>query len=635
MERALKLGINSKDIVRKLPEWAEIVREINGVKVYNMSVFDNIMSYNQDNLDGDAIDYYGTKVTYGELPALRDAYSRGLKLCGVKENDVVTLCLPVSIENLMLLFSVNQLNAITNNVNFLFLKHDFERYTLEKHSEIIVTLDAYLPYFVDHLQNSNIKKVLIMSLDDFLPAHKKGMFLNYPDMPKKMKSVFNPEKIMNCMMNLHKIKGVQFLRLMDVLQHGMQSDIEVPHGPIDIDRDVTYYYTSGTTGAPKCVVYKSVSVNAYLEMHNGLDTKDYVGQRCFQVIPLTHMTGERVCAYMPMARGGTLVPQPIYNKDTFGKDLAATKCDYVVAAASFYMAAVKQGVMGPDALKYLRRPGSGGEPATKAGVKQIDDWLRANGCNVRYSLGGGASEEGGATLVTYFMDEKTKTNETGKPLDPYIMVKLLDEDGNPVPDGELGYMHTSTPCSADRYLDNPEATAARWYYDENGIRWGITGDIAKKNPDGSYHMLGRASDSYVNEDGERIFLFQKEYSLDPEDPVVEWEITAFPVGKNHHHVVGQIILRPGTTQTNTELINYLCKKYELDAVKFYPEFELGEVTGKRDYLLLLHDYVGYYAPCDENHVKLINYSDRKTYTEEIVDNEVVDSMRMVYSKKLA
>ena len=167
-------GVNTSKIQRKFPEWAKVDRVINGLEIYNMNIFDNIMTFNQDNLDGEAIHYYGTSITYGELPGLRDAYARGLAMAGVKEGDVVTLCMPVSIENTMLLFAVNLLNAISNNVNFLYLKHDFKTYTTEKNSHIIVTLDAFLPYFVDHLEKSTVDTVIVMNLDDFLPQKRKG-----------------------------------------------------------------------------------------------------------------------------------------------------------------------------------------------------------------------------------------------------------------------------------------------------------------------------------------------------------------------------------------------------------------------------------------------------------------------------
>ena len=620
-------NINTADIKRKFPEWAKVDRVINGLKIYNMNIFDNIMTFNQDNLDGDAFDYFGTTIKYRELPALRDAYAKALKLAGVKDGDVVTLCMPVCIENLMLLFACNLINAISNNVNFLFLKSDFQRYTSDKKSRIIVTMDAFLPYFADHLENSNIEKVILMSLDDYLPEEKKGMFLDTSDMPSKMKEVFDIHQITQCLMNLDKIKGVEFIKLDELKKIAeRRTDISLPYGPTDLDRDISYYYTSGTTGHPKCVVYKEYSVNAYIEMHAGLDTQNYVGERSFQSIPMTHMTGERVCALMPLARGHTLVPRPIYNKNTFARDLAVTKCNNVVATASFFLSAVKKGVMGPDALAHVMRPASGGEPVTKSAVRKIDKWLRANGCQVRFSLGGGASEEGGVTLVTYFMDEKTKTNETGLPLEPYVHVRLVDDSGNIVTENEvLANLQATSPASADRYLDNPEATAERWFFDENGTKWGVTGDIAVRHNDGSYNILGRASDSYINEKGERVYLFMIEYSLDENDPILEWEISAFKNDRGGHDVVGQIILERNCIIPKAELVEIFCKKYSLNAVKFYTEFELGEVTSKRDYILLAHDYEGYYAPCNRENLYFINYSEDGTVTKHIINKTILNN----------
>ncbi|MDO4806562.1 MAG: AMP-binding protein [Coriobacteriales bacterium] len=235
-----------------------------------------------------------------------------------------------------------------------------------------MTLDAFLPYFVDHLEAGGIKKVIVMSLDDYPLEDRKGLFMDTSEMPKKMQEVFDIEQITNCLMNLDKIKGVEFIKLDDLKQAGAKSDLPLPYGPTDLDRDTSYYYTSGTTGNHKCVVYKESSLNTYLEMHAGLDTQNVVGERNFQCIPLTHMTGERVCTFMPLARGGILMPQPIYNSNTFARDLAATKANCVVATASFYMKAVKQGVLGPEALKHLTRPGSGGEPITKSAVAMAE-----------------------------------------------------------------------------------------------------------------------------------------------------------------------------------------------------------------------------------------------------------------------
>ena len=70
----------------------------------------------------------------------------------------------------------------------------------------------------------------------------------------------------------------------------------------------------------------------------------------------------------------------------------------------------------------------------------------------------------------------------------------------------------------------------------------MTGDIAVQNQDGSYNILGRASDSYVDKNGNRVYLFDIEYSLEIEDPVIEWEITAHET-KGENFVVGQVVLK--------------------------------------------------------------------------------------------
>ena len=171
-------------------------------------------------------------------------------------------------------------------------------------------------------------------------------------------------------------------------------------------------------------------------------------------------------------------------------------------------------------------------------------------------------------------------------------------------------MHVSSAAAADRYLNNETATADRWYVDENGVRWGVTGDIAIQNPDNSYNILGRASDSFVDEDGVVKYLFDIEYSLDANDPVIEWEITAHHT-EEKEYVVGQVVLKNDYKGSIPEVVELLCKKYNLDSIKIYEKFESSEVTGKRDYQLLKEDTEGYYSIVDGKLCE-VSYSGKRT-----------------------
>lgn len=582
------------EIKRHLPEYAKVVKTINGCPIYNINIFENIMSWNQENLDTPAFDYYGNCITYGELPQRVGEYENAFKSLGIGEGDVVTLCMPVCIENMMTLFALNCMGAISNSVNFLFLRSNLKAYTDEKKSQTLIILDAFLQMVIDQLPKTKIKNVVITSLADYLPESHKHIFDDMSGLPQSLREIFDNASERQTMLQekIGALKHICFQGLQKLLFLNRGKSI-AENKPINIERDVEYSYTSGTTGNPKCIVYKEESANAFIEMHAGLDTRDYVGERVFQIIPLTHATGERVSGFLPLAKGKTLVPQPIYDKESFAKRVSETKCNWLVAAPSFYLAAVEQGIIGNIAWESVTRPASGGEPVTKSNVIMIDEWLKQNGCKSRFAIGGGAAEDGSGTIFTYFMDEEKKTNETGYPLEPFIKAKIVDERGVCVKPGERGYLHISSPAAADRYLNDSKATEKRWYY-EDGIRWGITGDIAVQNVDGSYNILGRADDSYLNEKGERIYLFDIENALEIDDPVMEWEITALQDEKKTH-VVGQVVPKRGYENSVEDIVLLLCKKYSLDAVKFYEKFELSEVTGKRDWQKLKNDKIGYLA----------------------------------------
>lgn len=616
--------IPTHKLKRELPSWAKVVRTINNIDIYNMSILDNVISWTKNIPDVPAIDYFGNIITFGELPDRIKEYVNGLNSLGIANDDVITLCLPVTVENNILLYAINNMGKIQNSPNFLFLRNDFKEYTENKGSKTLIILDAYLPYVIDSLEACGIKNVIVTNLNDYLPEDKKDKFMDMSNLPEKLREIFcDYEKQKDCLKKMSKMRNVNFIKMQEVIEVGTKIDTPLKTGPVDIDRDVSYSYTSGTTGKPKCIVFKEVSANALIELHKGVNTKDYVGERCFQVIPLTHATGERFCGYLQMARGKTMVPQPIYNKDSFGRDLMESKCNWITAAPSFYTAGVAQGLIAPNAFENVTRPSSGGEPVTKSNVVLIDNWLKMNGCKTRFSIGGGAAEDGSSTICSYFMDEETKTNETGHPVEPGIIAKIVDENGKIVPKGTRGFLHVSSAAAADRYLNDPEATRKRWYYDENHIRWGVTGDIAVQNPDDSYNILGRASDSCYDEAGNIIYLFDIEYSLESMDPVIEWEITAHQDINGKNYIVGQVVPKNECIGEEDMIVEYMCNKYHLDAIKIYDKFESSEVTGKRDFKKLKADKVGYFAPLDEEHFYQIDYPEDGIPVRSIVEKKSI------------
>lgn len=593
-------------MVRELPKNAKVIKTINGIELYNLNVFQNIMSWNQHNLDIPALDYFGNKITYGELPFEVDAYAKGFKKLGIDEKTIVTMSLPVSNEYIISLFATCNLGAISNNVNFLFLRNNLAKYTLEKNSDTLIILDVYLPLIIDQIKNSGLKKIILTSLLDYSPETQMEYLSDIRKMPKKIREkITNPEEMAKFQKELLSLKDVQIINMKDIIEYGRKSTENIEYPEVDIEKDSIYSYTSGTTGEPKCIVFKEQSPNAIIEMHKGLDLRDYVGDRSLLVIPASHATGMFYATYLQMAKGKTLVLQPFYDKNTFASDLEQFEINHTLAAASFYLAAITNTTLSSTALSKLSRPCSGGEPITKSNSIIINKWLMEHGCKEKIAIGGGSGEVGSSALTSYELNSETKTNETGYPI-PGVEVKIIDpKTKKTVPKGTRGIIHITSAASADRYLNNEEATNNYYYY-EDGKKWANLGDIAVQNEDGSYNMLGRSTDSYIDENGEIKYLFDIEYSLSIDDPVVEWEISAFKV-KKKYEIVAQVVIKNEYVGKESEVIEYLCKKYPIDGVKIYDSFEISEVTGKRDYKALKSDCYGYISLCDEHNFTVTDY----------------------------
>ena len=72
----------------------------------------------------------------------------------------------------------------------------------------------------------------------------------------------------------------------------------------------------------------------------------------------------------------------------------------------------------------------------------------------------------------------------GRPL-PGVQVQVVDEDGNAVPDGEVGELVARGPTMMNGYWERPELNARR-----QSRGWHHTNDLGRHEPDGSITPQG-------------------------------------------------------------------------------------------------------------------------------------------------
>ncbi len=128
----------------------------------------------------------------------------------------------------------------------------------------------------------------------------------------------------------------------------------------------------------------------------------------------------------------------------------------------------------------------------------------------------------------------------GRPISPDDEVLVLDDDGNPVPDGQPGHLLTRGPYTIRAYHDDPGANA-RSFTEDGFYR---TGDIVKRLPGGYLVVQGRAGD-HINRAGEKISAEEIEDHLLAHPGIFDAAVVSIPDAFLGERSCAFVILQPG------------------------------------------------------------------------------------------
>ncbi|MCX7889367.1 MAG: amino acid adenylation domain-containing protein [Rhodobacteraceae bacterium] len=156
-----------------------------------------------------------------------------------------------------------------------------------------------------------------------------------------------------------------------------------------------------------------------------------------------------------------------------------------------------------------------------------------------------------AADVTYELVEEVEGDEVpiGRAIDN-VRLYILDEDMNPVPEGETGQLFVGGEVLAAGYHRAPDRTAARFLPDPFNARPGArmfqTGDLVAALPDGRLLFRGRADDQ-VKVRGHRVELGDVEHALAGLPGVAEAAVAFRRDGEGEGHLAGFVVLEDGAT----------------------------------------------------------------------------------------
>jgi long-chain acyl-CoA synthetase len=307
-------------------------------------------------------------------------------------------------------------------------------------------------------------------------------------------------------------------------------------------------YTSGTTGQPKGaeLTHAGLVRNAELTARTLLkNNPDDVLMGC---LPLFHVFGLTCGLNATVAAGGQLTLLPRFDP---AKALEIIERDAVTifeGVPTMYAAILHHPDADPDAdaaktrarARTLRVCVSGGASLP---VEILRGFEEKFGCMILE--GYGLSETSPVASFNH-PDKVRKPGSIGTPIEGVYM-RLVDDDGYTVPDGEAGEIAIRGHNVMKGYWGKPEATAQAI---PDG--WFRTGDMARADEDGYYYIVDRKKDLIIR-GGYNVYPREIEEVMHEHPAVAEVAVVGIPHPELGEEIGAAVALRPGVTATGDEL----------------------------------------------------------------------------------
>ena len=564
------------------------------------SIYETWRLCNADNPDLPAVEYFGKQWTFGEVDEMIDVYAHAFMSLLPDRSKSVTFCVPTLPSMIFAFYALNKIGVRANFISDAILKSDASKYLDDTDSEILFILDKFYSNVATEVNKTKVKTIIVVSLMNDVGDLSKliqQIKLSNPDLkrvPKfliknKMKSAFSKIKAK------YAVCGKEIINLSEFISFSENNTTPVEQR-FTPNETAVVLYTGGSTGIPKGVEKTNEEFLAmariYVKM-NFFNLK--AGARKLVLIPPNHPTSFVHSIILPWVSGKTLVLQPIYSKLTFAYDLFNLKPQILIAAPSHYATLPKCSL--PDgALSHLKVAFCGGEAVSLELANSVNNALERLGAQRPCIISCyGMSELGPLTHNSFFMS--TPLNKVGSPI-PEVVARIVDDSGNILGDNIRGNLEIKTPCRMKGYFKQPELTKV--FFTDDGFA--ITGDIAVRDEDGNYDVLGRATDLIVAPDGTKVYLFDIERIVYKDSAVLECEVIGLEVGGKKVPVV-HIILNPEYIEKDEEVIprihklcqEHLTKNEMPQGYKIRETFATNQISAKRDIASLALERDGYFA----------------------------------------
>ncbi len=309
------------------------------------------------------------------------------------------------------------------------------------------------------------------------------------------------------------------------------------------------YFSSGTTGFPKAILHKHLSLTQAAEMeqkHHSTGRDD-----TFLCIPPLYHTGAKFHWMGSLVAGSKAVLLKGAKPETILSAVSSERCTIVwllVPWAQDILDALDRGDLKLEDyhLSQWRLMHVGAQPVPPSLIKRWKEYFPNHDYDTNYGL----SESTGPGCVHLGVENIRKVGAIGVPGYRWEC-KIVDEEEKEVKQGEVGELCVKGPGVMTCYYNNPEATAETL---KDG--WLFTGDMAMQDPEGFIYLVDRKKDVIVS-GGENIYPVQIEDFIRGFNKVKDVAVIGLPDKRLGEITAAIVEVKEGMECTEDE-INEFC-----------------------------------------------------------------------------
>jgi long-chain acyl-CoA synthetase len=334
-----------------------------------------------------------------------------------------------------------------------------------------------------------------------------------------------------------------FIQFNTLIQDQSEAEVE----EIIWERDTFgIYYTSGTTSRPKGTVISHLST-CITTMSNVIEFGLKSGAVCGMELPAFHIA-QHCINMMCLLRAGKLVISRAFDPTRFLNNVQSEKINLALLLPIMWKALLAHPKLKSFDVSSLQTGMFAMAPMDKPSLTSLIETFTPN-----FFLATGQTEFIPSSECFRPEWQLRKTgNYWGEPA-LLVETAIMDENGNILPQGEVGEIVRRGPGALTEYLKNEEATREKTKYG-----WAHSEDIGYFDEDGLLVFSDRKKDM-IKSGGENVPSIKVEQVVMAHPDVAEVAVVGLPHDRWTEAITAFVILNPGSNTGEEDLITF-CKK---------------------------------------------------------------------------